>query len=111
MDLDESRHDTALVIAPRGRLDVHSAAAFEQLLLGRIAAGERAIALDCSRLDYINSTGLRTLLRAAKELDRVGGRLLLCALTDNVREVLRLSGFDTFLEIHPDLTSALASRG
>lgn len=110
MELDEIRHDTALLIAPRGRLDLHSVAAFDERLLER-AAAERAIVLDFSHVDYINSAGLRTLLRAAKQLDRAGGRLLLCALTDNIREVLHLSGFDTVLEIHPDLASALASCG
>lgn len=111
MDIEESRHGVALVITPRGRLDVHAAAAFEQQLLERIAAGERTIVLDGAHLDYLNSAGLRALLRAAKQIDREGGRLVLAALTDNVREVLRLSGLDTVLEIHPDRAAALAACG
>src|SRR5262245_148795 len=108
MELDETRHDTALVIAPRGRLDFNTVAAFEQRLLER-CAGEHAIVVDMAQVDYINSAGLRALLRAGKQLDRAGGRLVLCSPIDVVREVLKISGFDAVFEIHPDLPSAVAS--
>lgn len=111
MEIEESRHGVALVIAPRGRLDLHAAATFEQRLLERLAAGERVVVIDGSQVNYLSSAGLRALLRGAKEADRHGGRLLLAALTDNVREVLHLSSLDTLLEIHPDVAAALAACG
>ena len=109
MELTETREGVTLVVAPQGRLDAHSTAGFEVRLLACIDAGERSILLDCSRLDYISSIGLRTLLSAAKRLSQGGGRLALCAVTDNVREVFSVSGFDTILEIHPDAGTALVS--
>lgn len=109
MDLDETKRGAALVLAPRGRLDGRSTPAFEEKLLGCIASGEHAILIDCSQLDYISSTGLRTVLTASKRLSDADGRFALCALNENLREVFRISGFDTLMAIHTDADSALAS--
>lgn len=97
------------MLAPRGRLDGRSTPLFEEKLLGCIEAGERSILLDCSNLDYISSTGLRTVLTASKRLNGADGRLALCALNANLLEVFRISGFDTLIAIHPDAAAALAS--
>lgn len=109
MDLGESRTGTTLVLAPSGRLDGRSTPAFEEKLLACIAAGERSILIDCSRLDYISSMGLRTVLTASKRLNDADGRFALCALNANLGEVFRVSGFDTLIAIHPDAAAALAS--
>ena len=109
MDLGESRSGQTLVLAPRGRLDARSTPAFEAKLLGCIEAGERSVLLDCRDLDYISSNGLRTVLTASKRLNDADGHFALCALNENVREVFRVSGFDTIMAIHPDAATALAS--
>jgi len=109
MDVGESRSGQTLVLEPRGRLDGRSTPAFEERLLGCIEAGERAVLLDCGNLDYISSTGLRAVLTASKRLSDLNGRFALCALNASVREVFRISGFDTIIAIHPDATAALAT--
>src|SRR5215813_5801438 len=109
MDVGESRSGQTLVLEPRGRLDGRSTPAFEQRLLGCIEAGERAVLLDCGKLDYISSAGLRVVLRASKRLNALDGWFALCTLNANVREVFRISGFDTIMTIHPDAAAALAT--
>ena len=98
-----------MVLEPRGRLDGHSTPAFEERLLGCIEAGERAVLLDFGNLDYISSAGLRAVLKASKRLSDLNGRFALCALNANVREVFRISGFDTIIAVHPDAAAALAT--
>jgi anti-anti-sigma factor len=63
--------------------------------------------LDFSKIDYISSAGLRALLTVVKRLKESGGRLAICLLTDQVREVFKVSGFDAVVEIYPDQESAL----
>lgn len=111
MQLDETRREATLVLSPQGRLDAHSTPAFHDRLLGYIDAGERSVLLDLSRLDYIGSAGLRTLLSASKRLNELGGRFGLSAPTAHVAEVLRISGFDTVVDIYPDAATALAALG
>jgi serine/threonine-protein kinase RsbW len=90
----------AFVLRPTGRLDTAGAAALEETLLARIAAGERRVVVDCSSVAYINSAGLRTLLVAAKRLKAAGGTFAVVAPAGQVRSVLEMSGFDAVFPIH-----------
>ncbi len=107
MEISENRSGRTLVMAPDGRLDAASAPALQERLLSCIERGETSVLLDFVRLDYISSAGLRVLLTATKRLQACDGRLAVCSLTANVREVFAVSGFDTIIEIHPDHTIAL----
>jgi len=107
MDITETKSAGTLILAPNGRLDTASAPAFHERLLSCIDGGETSVLLDLMQVDYISSAGLRSLLIAVKRLQACDGRFALCALTDNVREVLQVSGFDTILDIHPDRATAL----
>jgi anti-anti-sigma factor len=109
MEISETKSGGTLVMTPTGRLNAESAQAFQERLLSCIDVGETSILLDLAQLDYISSAGLRSLLIAAKRLQARDGRFAVCALTANVREVFRMSGFDTIIDVHPDRATALQS--
>jgi anti-anti-sigma factor len=108
MELTVTRHAAALVVGLEGRLDSATSSRLEQELLSRIAAAERCIVLDCSKLAYITSAGLRAVLLAAKKLKNLDGGLVLCSLNESVWKVFDLAGFTRILSIHPTLHEALA---
>jgi len=97
-----------LVLSPRGRLDSITAPAFEALVRGRLADGQRRIVVDLEGLDYISSAGLRILLVAAKTLKAARGQIALCRAQGTVMEVLRISAFDRIFTILPSLEQAVA---
>jgi hypothetical protein len=91
-------------------------------------AGARDILLDLTNVPYVSSAGLRaihyifTLLRtsAAQESDEAMSKglrdgtfksphLKLLNPTDAVCEVLKVSGFDMYLDIHRNMKEALVS--
>jgi len=100
-----------LVIA-QGRLDFSAAAAFqaqiEQTLAGVGGAGA-AVIIDCEGLEYVSSAGLRVILVAARNAQRVGLNFSVCALQHAVREVFELSGFARVMAVYPDRATALAA--
>ena len=107
MEIEELKNGYTLVMTPEGRLDAQSAQPFQERILSHIEGGEKAILLDFSKVDYISSAGLRALLTAAKRLKESGGRLAICLLKDQVREVFKISGFDMVVETYPDKETAL----
>jgi anti-anti-sigma factor len=109
MEISETRIGATLVMIPAGRLNAESTQAFQECVLGRIDAGEACILLDLAQLEYISSAGLRSLLIAAKRAQALEGRFALCALSENVGQVFRMSGFDTIIDVHPDRDTALRS--
>lgn len=111
MQVGQTKQGAVLILAPQGRLDSQTSKSFEEKLLGLVDAGERAVVLDFAQLSYISSAGLRVLLMATKKQKTAGGRLAVCALSENIREVFEISGFSAILDIHADAAKAVQSLG
>ncbi len=106
----EITHETIgdkLVVRPEGRLDSLTAPAFEA---GLVPLVDRAgvVVIECSKLTYVSSAGLRVFLTAAKTAKSKGGKIVLCALAPGVQEVFTVSGFSKIIDMHPTLDAALA---
>ena len=86
------------VLTLEGRLDTTTASQLEEAM-GAAAAEADGITLDMAALEYVSSAGLRVLLKAEKALKEKGGGLTLRAPSEGVMEVLRITGFDTLLNI------------
>ncbi len=107
MEVTEKRQDGVIVLGIKGRLDSNTSDVFEKQLLGLVHSGEARFVLDFKELDYISSAGLRVLLKTAKELKQVDGRLFICSIKDYIREIFEMSGFVTFLPVYATLEDSL----
>ena len=109
VELTTERHGDVPAMAVAGRLDAVAAAALAEALDDAIAGTGRAAILDLEAVDFIGSAGLRVVLTAAKRLRERNARLVLCAPSEPVRAVLRITGFERFLTIRATVAEALAS--
>lgn len=80
-----------------GELDISNAETLEAVL-DREVQHDGDVTLDLSELTFIDSSGIRVLLRAMDRLDG-RGRLLLLSPTNSVHNVLSLMGLDDRDEI------------
>jgi anti-anti-sigma factor len=87
-------------------MDALSCPDFDQRVGELLAQGERQFLIDLSRLEYISSAGLRSLLQLTKAIGPEGGRVVLCGPAGVVREVLDISGFGHIFTICADLDEA-----
>jgi anti-anti-sigma factor len=74
-----------------GTLDLTTVTTFEECL-DRLDPGVRTVAVDLSRVSFIDSTGVGALVRARNDLDVGLRRLGVSAASDRVRYVLEVSG-------------------
>lgn len=107
METTESKQGDVATFHLKGRLDSNTSIAFEETVFKSIDAGNRKLVMDFADLDYISSAGLRVILKAAKNLKKTEGELVLCAMQDYVKEVFEISGFDTFLQIAPSVDDGI----
>jgi stage II sporulation protein AA (anti-sigma F factor antagonist) len=98
-----------VILVLEGRIHGGNADELEGKLLALIDAGERDIALNCARLDYISSAGVRVLLIVAKKIRDVRGRWVLHSANENVRDILNVSGLAPMLPIFDNEQEALRS--
>jgi anti-sigma B factor antagonist len=99
MHITEEHHDEIHIVTIEGRLDSSTASTLEENVAAAIARGAKQMIIDFVRLEYISSAGLRVILKTAKELKRLDGKLVLCSMVDYIKEVFEIAGFDTFLPI------------
>lgn len=82
-----------------GWIDTAEASKFLEDLNPLMTNANRSIELNCSKLEYICSLGLRGLLKLQKESAARGGSLILTHVDGEVLKILRLTGFDRLLDI------------
>ncbi len=111
MDVTTERLENVLSVDVKGRIDGSTAVAFEEAVRSAVEETDRALIMDFGELDYISSAGLRVILLTAKSLQSQDAKLVLCGLSDSIREVFKISGFDKLLQIHGTKAEAQASVG
>ena len=87
---DTSRH--AYRISLTGEIDAASAPKLDAALDQLIEGGAAMVVLDASSIEFIDSTGLRSIVVAGNKLSERGGRLLIEGMTGAVQRVLEVTG-------------------
>lgn len=108
MDINEEQRGDVLIVSPQGRVDSVSSGELEVKLLSCIDGGSHRMVIDFSGLDFVSSSGLRVFLMTAKKLKPLGGKVVLCSLAPEVKEVFEVSGFASMLSIKSNLDDAVA---
>ena len=99
MECIEERNESVVIVGLQGRMDSSTARIVEEKMLSLIDRGESRLVVDCAQLDYISSAGLRVFLMAAKRLTQTHGKLVLSAMSDDVKQVFDLTGFSSIFQI------------
>ena len=108
--LTEREGDT-LVAKAEGRIDGTNAREFQDELDSAIEEKDRTVILNFEDLMYISSAGIRVVLMTAKTLQRRDAKFALCALSEPVREIFEVSGFDKIIPIHASQADAISALG
>ena len=95
MKIDFSKNNDCLNVALDGRLDTNTAPDLESFL-DKNYVGTAALVIDCEKLIYVSSAGLRVLLTAHK---RMKGAMKLVGVCELVMEVFEMTGFADILVI------------
>ena len=96
MNITKKMNGSTLEIALEGRLDTMTAPQLEAELAA--LDGAESLVLDCSKLEYISSAGLRVLLSAHRIMNCKGG-MKVTHINEIVSEVLEVTGFTDILTI------------
>lgn len=107
MEITEDKIDNQIVISLSGRIDSTAAVEFEEKLIEIIDKGNNTMIIDFKHIQFISSAGLRVLLLAAKKVKPYGGKIVLCEMSKDVREVFDISGFSSIFDIQEGVNSAV----
>jgi len=92
----------------RGRLDATGVQSVEAIF-ARLAETQHHLVVDLSRVSFIASTGLRTLIAGARAIAGRGGRMAFLQPDPSVEAVLISSGMDQLVPVFQVLADAVCS--
>jgi anti-sigma B factor antagonist len=93
------------VVAAGGEVDLYTAPELELALAGPLAEGTTHLVVDLSEATFVDSTALHVLLRAARQLDREAGELIVVVPDPNVRKVFEITGVGRFFSLVSSLST------
>ena len=92
------KKDKQILAILEGELDTAAAPQFEADMKPVFDCDGREIVIDCTALEYIASSGLRTLLNILKKAKAAGSRVVLRGVNEIIRDVLEMTGFVNLFE-------------
>lgn len=108
LQIDVETNGLVTVVSPHGRID----SAVSDLFLARlneiIDGGCNKLVIDFSQLAFISSTGLRVLLACEKKMKPREGKIHICCLADNIKEIFDITAFSEIFPIFTTRSAALA---
>lgn len=109
MDLETEKYDKFLLVSLNAkRLDSSISREFETALNDWIAKGETRILLDLSLVDFMDSSGMGSMVSCLKKLKtgNNGDDLMLCGITEQVLSLFKLTRMDRVFTIFDSMSSA-----
>jgi anti-sigma B factor antagonist len=98
-DIDESRVGDRVVVTVSGDVDVVTAPRLRQRLLDLVESGQTDLMVDLRPTEFIDSSGLSSLVAAAKRARERGGDVGLVCPPSNVRRLLEIAALDRMLQV------------
>jgi anti-sigma B factor antagonist len=85
-----------------GELDTNAARGMEESFQPLYTSNGRDIIIDCTKLEYIASSGLRILISILKGAKMSGSKVIMRNMNDDIKNVFKLTGFINLFEFEQD---------
>ena len=99
MELIIEREKNMTTVQFIGRLDTPASQEVAKQLEPVQEDASGTIVLDCKKLDYISSSGLRIFLTLRKAAASKGGQVIVQDINDDIRQVFMMTGFLNLFEV------------
>lgn len=87
------------LVTLEGELDTAAAAEVEKTLQPLYSSNGLDVIIDCEKLEYIASSGLRILISILKGAKAGGSKVVLKSLNEDIESVFKLTGFISLFDI------------
>jgi anti-sigma B factor antagonist len=110
VNISSRQVDRATILDVSGNIDMSNSPAVRRALLHEIRDGRAPrVLVNLTAVNYIDSSGVASLIEGLKACRELGSRLGLFGLNDSAREVLKISRLLKLFEVYDDEKQAIAS--
>jgi anti-anti-sigma factor len=113
--MDQKTHTTddgrqVIVITPTGRLDITTAWQFRLNLQDCISRLSPHIVINLSQVNFIDSSGLTSLVAGMRDADKVQGSFRICNVHPEAKLVFEVTMMDSVFELYETEAEALQNN-
>jgi anti-sigma B factor antagonist len=101
------------LIELEGEVDVYTAPQLKQQMIQLLEAGTKQMAVDLTKVEYLDSTALGVLIGGLKRMRERDGNLALICPSPRIRRVFEITGLDKIFDIfstESDLLKEMAGK-
>ncbi|MGC1306042.1 MAG: STAS domain-containing protein [Phormidesmis sp.] len=98
-----------IILAPTGRLDITTAWQFRLKLQAAISNETPHILVNLSEVNFIDSSGLTSLVAGMRDADKINGSFRICNVHPEAKLVFEVTMMDSVFEIYETEDEALAA--
>ena len=109
MQITERVEDEVPIVSITGDVDLESSPKLREFLKPKSAQKTPKLLLDFSGVNYIDSSGLATLIEYFQSVQSYGGKMALASLSPRVKNVFEIVRLEQIFSLHPDVPAALAA--
>ncbi|MGW3477866.1 anti-sigma factor antagonist [Streptomyces althioticus] len=103
------KHTAVIVVS--GDVDLHTAPLLRVEALTAMTRGARHLVLDMAEVDFVDSTGLSTLIVVLHATQEPGGSLRVARVPERLVRMVTMTGIAELLPVHDTVADALAALG
>lgn len=100
----------AVVVELDGEIDIATAEDFRAEVVALVEVPETHTVLDCARLTFIDSSGLRALIQCHKAAQECSSHISIAAATERVAQILRVTAVDRRIPVHFSVSDAMCAK-
>jgi anti-sigma B factor antagonist len=101
----------AEVVTVAGEIDIATYRQLRSMLITAVDAGPGTVVVDMSGVEWIDSTGLGTLVGALKRAREKHGTVRVAGAPGRIAKHFQVTGLSRLFGMHPTIEDALASLG
>lgn len=99
--------DGAVIVSPEGDVDLSRSPVLRNSLKQALLAKPTRLVIDLGLVDYMDSSGVATLVEALQISRKSNTRMVLCGMKDRVRSIFEIARLDTVFTIAASRDAAL----
>jgi anti-sigma B factor antagonist len=107
MQITERTEEDIPVVSITGDVDLETSPQLREFLKPKSSKKTPLLLLDFSGVNYIDSSGLATLIEYFQAVQGFKGKMALASLSPRVKNVFEIVRLEQIFSLHPDIPSAL----
>ena len=111
MELTSTERAGIKIIELHGNLDGNSAPQLQEEIEKIVTSDCKCLTLNMTDCEFVSSAGLRVLLISAKLLKKNNGLVVLSGLSEEVKDIMEMTGFEPYFEYKESIDDCCNTYG